>query len=118
MKPLGGKRAELASIGGRFRLGDGEYGGVFMLSFGKTEMPLCVSLSTRRISPYRAGYVQLKRYFRCWVSAEALCVCEPWFPNTAAVVESIANRRLSRSMLLASRVRMICGRATVACCAC
>ena len=38
MKPLGGKRAELASIGGRFRLGDGDWEGIFMLNFGEAEV--------------------------------------------------------------------------------
>jgi len=35
VKPHGGKRAELASIGRRFRLGDGDWEGISMLNFGE-----------------------------------------------------------------------------------
>jgi len=59
VKPLGGKRAELASIDGRFRLGAGDWECKVRLGL---DPDWCVLLDLpvlRRISPYHPGCMQL-----------------------------------------------------------
>ena len=50
MKPLGGKRAELASIGGRLKLGGFDCGGKARLSFGETDLFLRIVADAQHFS--------------------------------------------------------------------
>ena len=50
MKPLEGKRAELASIGGRLKLGGGDCGGKLRFSFGETDLFLRLVVDAQHFS--------------------------------------------------------------------